>query len=173
MFWILVVAGVLIAAVLITTAIGSFLPEEHVATRTLTLRQMPQSVWRVISDFASQPQWHSEMKNARRLPDQNGHEVWEEEYPRGMKIPLETIEVEVPRRLVRQIVSDDLGFDGTWEYFITPTTEGGCQLTITERGRVGNPFFRFMSKFIFGHTATMEKYLTSLAIKFSETPNIR
>lgn len=173
MFWFLVVVGVLIAAVLVTTAIGSLLPEEHVAMRTLTLRQVPQNVWRVITDFGSQPQWHAEMKSAARLPDRDGHEVWQEEFPRGMKIPLETIEADAPRRLVRRIASDDLGFGGTWEYLITPTTEGGCQVTITERGTVGNPLFRFLSKFIFGHTATMEKYLTSLANKFGEPPAIR
>ncbi len=172
MFWLLVAVGVVIAAVLVVTAIGSFLPEAHVAMRTLTLRQTPQSVWRVISDFAGQPQWHSEMKSVRRVPDQNGHEVWEEEYT-GMKIPLETLEVEIPRRLVRRIASTDLPFGGVWEYSITPTTEGGCQLTITERGTVSNPLFRFMSRFVLGHTATMEKYLTSLAKKFGESPNIR
>jgi len=90
-----------------------------------------------------------------------------------MKIPLETIEVEAPRRLMRRIASDDLGFGGVWEYSITPTTEGGCQLTVIERGTVGNPLFRFLSKFVFGHAATMEKYLTALANKFGETPAIR
>ncbi len=172
MFWVIVAVGVLIAVVLITTAIGSFLPEEHVATQTLTLRQSPQSVWQVITDFQGQPSWHPDMKSVERLPDRNGHEVWQEEVS-GMKIPLETIEVEPHHRLVRKIASDDLGFGGVWEYVITPTTEGGCQLTITERGTVGNPLFRFMSKFVFGHTATMEKYLTSLAGKFGETPMIR
>jgi len=172
MFWVLVAVGVLIAAVLVATAVGSLLPREHVATRTLTVRQPPLAIWRVITDFASQPQWHPEMKRAERLPDRNGHEVWQEEVS-GMKIPFETIEVESPRRLVRRIASDDLGFGGVWEYSITPTTEGGCQLTITERGTVGNPLFRFLSKFVFGHTATMEKYLTALANKFGETPAIR
>ncbi len=172
MFWILVAVGVLIAAVICATAIGSLLPREHVATRTLTVRQPPQSVWRTVTDFASQPQWHPEMKGVERLPDRNGHEVWQEEMS-GMKIPLETIEAESPRRLVRQIASDDLGFGGVWEYSITPTTEGGCQLTVTERGTVSNPLFRFLSKFVFGHTATMEKYLTALANKFGETPVIR
>ena len=109
----------------------------------------------------------------RRLPDRNGHEVWHEEYSRGMTIPLETMETDSPRRLVRRIAADDLGFGGVWEYVITPTTEGGCQLTITERGTVGNPLFRFLSRFVFGHSATMEKYLISLANKFSETPVIR
>ena len=172
MFWLLVAVGVLIAAVLVATAVGSLLPREHVATRTLTVRQSPLTIWRVITDFASQPQWHPEMKSAERLPDRNGHEVWQEEMS-GMKIPLETVEVESPRRLVRRIASDDLGFGGVWEYSITPTTEGGCQLTITERGTVGNPLFRFLAKFVFGHTATVEKYLTALANKFGETPAIR
>jgi len=172
MFWILVAVGALIAAVLVATAVGSLLPREHVATRTLTLRQSPQTVWRVATDFAGQPQWHPEMKSVERLPDRNGHEVWQEEMS-GMKIPLETVEAESPRRLVRRIASDDLGFGGVWEYSITPTTEGGCQLTITERGTVGNPLFRFLSKFVFGHTATVEKYLTALANKFGETPVIR
>jgi uncharacterized protein YndB with AHSA1/START domain len=162
----------LIAALLVATAVGSLLPREHVATRTLTVRQSPLTIWRVITDFASQPQWHPEMKSAERLPDRNGHEVWQEEMS-GMKIPLETVEVESPRRLVRSIASDDLGFGGVWEYSITPTTEGGCQLTITERGTVGNPLFRFLAKFVFGHTATVEKYLTALANKFGETPAIR
>lgn len=172
MFWIFVAIGVLIAAVLVTTAVGSLLPEEHIATRTLTLRQTPQTVWQIMTDFSAQPSWNPDMKSVERLPDRNGHEVWQEEMS-GMKIPLETIEIEPQRRLVRKIASDDLGFGGVWEYAITPTTEGGCQLTITERGTVGNPFFRFMSKFVFGHTATMEKYLTSLAGKFGETPMIK
>ena len=173
MFWILVTVGVLIASVIIATAIGSLLPREHIATRTLTLRQPPQSVWRIVTDFASQPQWHPEMISVERLPDRDGHEIWQEEYPRGMKIPLETVVTESPRHLVRQIASDDLGFGGIWEYSITPTTEGGCQLTVTERGTVSNPLFRFVSKFVFGHTATMEKYMTALANKFGETPIIR
>lgn len=173
MFWILVTVGVLIASVIIATAIGSLLPREHIATRTLTLRQPPQSVWRIVTDFASQPQWHPEMISVERLPDRDGHEIWQEEYPRGMKIPLETLVTESPRHLVRQIASDDLGFGGIWEYSITPTTEGGCQLTVTERGTVSNPLFRFVSKFVFGHTATMEKYMTALANKFGETPIIR
>ena len=79
---------------------------------------------------------------------------------------------EVPKKLVRRIASDDLGFGGDWQYVITPTSEGGCQLTITEFGKVPNPLFRFMSKYIFGQTATMEKYMKALAAKFGETPKI-
>ena len=36
-------------------------------------------------------------------------------------------------------------------------------VTITEHGQVFNPVFRVMSRFVFGHTATIEAYLTNLA----------
>ncbi len=172
MYWILGIVGVLVLAGVIVFVVGSFLPENHVASKTLTLRQPPETVWQVITDFANQPKWNSEMKSVERLADRNGHAVWQEEMS-GMKIPLEILEMEAPKKLVRRIASEDLGFGGDWEYIITPTIEGGCQLTITERGKVPNALFRFMSKYVFGHTATMEKYMTALAGKFGETPTIR
>ncbi len=172
MYWILGIVGVLVLAGIVVFIIGSFLPEDHVASKTLTLRQPPETVWQVVSDFANQPKWNPEMKSVERLPDRNGHAVWQEEMS-GMKIPLETLETEAPKKLVRRIASEDLGFGGDWEYIITPTIEGGCQLTITERGKVPNALFRFMSKYVFGHTATMEKYMRALAGKFGETPAIR
>jgi len=36
------------------------------------------------------------------------------------------------------------------------------EVTITEDGEVYNPIFRFMSAYVFGHTATIEQYLTDL-----------
>ena len=38
----------------------------------------------------------------------------------------------------------------------------GTRLTITERGEVYNPLFRVMSRFILGHTATIDRYLADL-----------
>jgi hypothetical protein len=46
-------------------------------------------------------------------------------------------------------------------------------LTIVERGKVRNPIFRFLSRFVFGHTATIESYLSSLAKSFGEEPVIK
>lgn len=173
MFWILIAVAALIALILIVTLIGMALPEAHVASRALILKQPPQSVWQAISDFAGQTKWRSDLKRVERLPDRNGNEVWLEEFQRGMSIPLETIESDPNWRLVRRIADDSLPFGGVWEYSITPTTEGGCQLTIIERGKVRNPIFRFMSRFVFGHTATIESYLSSLAKSFGEKAVIK
>ena len=172
MYWFLGLLGLLVLIGIVVIVIGNFLPEHHVASKTLTLRQSPETVWQVITDFANQPKWHPDMKSVERLPDHNGHAVWQEEMS-GMKIPLETLETEAFKKLVRRIASDDLGFGGDWEYVLTPTIEGGCQLTVTEYGKVPNPLFRFLSKYVFGQTATIEKYLKALAGKFDESPVIR
>ena len=39
---------------------------------------------------------------------------------------------------------------------------GGSDLTITEDGEVYNVIFRFMSRFVFGHHATMDAFLKNL-----------
>lgn len=172
MYWFLGLLGLLVLLGIVVNVVGNYLPEQHVASKTLTLRQTPETVWQVVTDFANQPKWHPDMKSAERIADRNGHAVWREEVA-GMKIPLETLETDPPKKLVRRIASDDLGFGGDWEYILTPTIEGGCQLTVTEYGKVPNPLFRFLSRYVFGHTATIEKYLTALAGKFGESPTIQ
>ena len=44
----------------------------------------------------------------------------------------------------------------------------GCAVTITESCEVYNPIFRFMSRFVFGHSATIKRYLRDLGKKFGE-----
>lgn len=170
---IIVIASVLAGIVLLITVIGSMLPADHIVTRTMSLNQPPMQVWQVMNDFQSMASWHPQLSSVKRLSDRNGHEVWEESYGRNMIIPLETIDREPPRRLVRRIASTDLAFSGEWEYVITPTTNGGCQLTITERGTVRNPIFRFLSRFVMGHASTIENYQKAMATRFGETANIR
>jgi hypothetical protein len=47
------------------------------------------------------------------------------------------------------------------------TPEGaGSRVRITERGEVYNPVFRFMSRFVMGHSATARAYLMSLGRKY-------
>lgn len=169
--WVLLVIGGLIGLILLMTLIGVFLPKDHVAARSLTLPQPPEAVWQVVTDFAQQPKWFSEVTRSERLPDQNGRARWREVFGGDMEATLEVIEEKPPQRIVRKIVNDDLPFSGQWEYDIKPLNTG-CQITVTERGAVTNPFFRFMSRFVFGYTATIEKYLQSLAAKFGAPAQI-
>jgi hypothetical protein len=66
-----------------------------------------------------------------------------------------------PRRLVTRIADKSLPFGGRWIYEVVP--EGtGSTLRITEEGEVYNPIFRFVSRFIMGHTSTIDGYLTAV-----------
>ncbi len=112
--------------------------------------------------------WRPDVKRVERLPDRNGRPAWKESVS-GMDIPLETTESAPPRRLVLLIADPKLPFGGTWTYVIAPTPDGST-LTITEDGFVSNPVFRFMSRFVFGHYATIDTYLKNVAKKFDEEP---
>jgi hypothetical protein len=68
--------------------------------------------------------------------------------------------------LVTRIADRDLGYSGSWTYVLV--SEGsGTRVTITERGEVSNILFRVLSRFVFGYTATLDKYLASLAARFT------
>ena len=46
-------------------------------------------------------------------------------------------------------------------------------MTISERGEVYNPLYRFVSRFFIGHTRTIDAYLAELARSFGEEPTPR
>jgi len=165
--WLLVVAGVLVALVLGVLVAGMLLPEEHHASRTLVTKQSPQAIWDAINDHASEAQWRSDVKSVTSLGERDGKPVWREDYKDGNKVTLMTTESKPPTRIVRELTDLEGPFSGRWEIDIVPTPEGS-KVTVTEIGKVSNPFFRFVSKYIIGHTTFMERYLTGLAGKFGE-----
>lgn len=70
------------------------------------------------------------------------------------------VEETPPRRLVTRVI-DGLPYGGSWTIDLAPEGEG-TRVTITENGVVYNPLFRFVSRFVIGHTATIDKYLDDL-----------
>ena len=80
---------------------------------------------------------------------------------------MEMVEEFKPHRLMTRIADSDQPFGGTWTFLLIPTPTGS-QITITEDGEVYNPMFRFMSRFVFGHTATMDLFLRALGERFGE-----
>jgi uncharacterized protein YndB with AHSA1/START domain len=165
--WILLALASLL---ILITLIGWLLPRDHAATRVGHYHQQPEAIWKAITDVDVMPSWREGLKSVQHLPDSNGLPVHLEITSDG-KIPFETIEMTPPRRLVTRIADPKLPFGGTWTFEIAPVIDGAT-LRITERGYVTNPFFRFMSRFVFSQTSTMETYLKSLAKKFGEEPRI-
>jgi hypothetical protein len=68
---------------------------------------------------------------------------------------------------VSQIADKNSPFGGAWIFELSPTSDG-TRLNITERGEIYNPVFRFMSRFVFGYTRTLDTYLGNVAHRFGE-----
>lgn len=163
----LIAAAVLVALVASVFIVGALLPREHVAARAAELRVPPESLWVAITDIEAFPAWRPGLSHIEALPPNEGHPVWREHTDYG-PLTFEAVVQESPRRMVTRIVDQDLGFGGEWTYDIVPTALGS-RLTITENGFVDSPLFRFMSRFVFGQTSTMEAYLRGLGSRFGET----
>jgi uncharacterized protein YndB with AHSA1/START domain len=170
-FWILISLGIIVGILAAICLIGAFLPAAHEVTRALALNQAPDTVWRVITDFANVPTWQLNVIKVEKRPDKDGHEVWKETYKGNYGLFLETTQWSPPTRLVRTIADDKGPFKGRWEFTLalTPT---GCRLSITEFGEVRNPFFRFMFRLFMKPEVYLEMYLQALAKKFGDASTI-
>ena len=162
MRWLLIIVGSLVAIVAIIAVGGMMLPRNHVATRSLTVTAPPDRVWSLITDVASFADWRPDVKRVELLPVRDGLRAWKESGSNG-DIAFETVESVPPTRLVTRIVGHQ-DFGGSWTWALVPV-EGGTRVTITENGEVYNPIFRFLSRFVFGHTSTMDDYLEALEKK--------
>ena len=167
MKWVLIVLGAVLGLVALMTLIGAFVPRDHRATSTITLRQAPDSVWKVIRDLGGVPAWWPEVKESVRQPDRNGQEVWRQKMS-GFDVPLIVIEASPPGRLVTQIDTSAGGsFGGTWTYELVPIS-GSTKISVTEAGWIGNPILRALSRFVFGYYGSLDGYLKALGKHFGE-----
>jgi hypothetical protein len=160
MRWILWIGAGLAVVVLIVVVVGAMLPKAHTASRTVRIAMPPDALFAVLSDVDRYQSWRPDVKSLQRLPDRDGTPAWIEDVG-GMKIPLHFERMERPSLLVSRIDGADLPFGGSWTYQIVPAA-GGSDLTITENGEVSNVLFRFMSRFVFGHHATMDGFIKHL-----------
>ena len=139
---------------------GMLLPEKHRASRTVTLRADRDAVWRAIRNYESASQWRRSLQRVERTITADGP-IWVEIDRNGDRIAYETTEEKEGHRLVRTIASKDLPFGGRWTLELADAA-AGCALTITEDGEVYNPFFRVISRFVIGHHATIDNYISEL-----------
>jgi hypothetical protein len=133
MRWVLYVGAAIVLIGVIVMIAGSRLPKAHSVSRTARIGMAPAALHALLVTKVSGPQ----------------------------EVPLRIERNEPPGLLVTRIADPTLPFGGTWTYRIAEAP-GGSELTITEDGEVYNPVFRFMSRFVFGHYATLDKFLKDL-----------
>jgi hypothetical protein len=142
MKWILMALVAVAVVFAVIAAIGATLPRNHVATRSLALRRPAEEVWLAIMQATA-----------------------------ASGVPVDVVESDPPRRQVTRVKDTEENFGGTWTITITPSPAGST-LTITEDGWVGNPIFRFVSRYVMGHHATMDGMLKEVAKQFGEQPEL-
>jgi uncharacterized protein YndB with AHSA1/START domain len=147
--------------------VGLLLPRDHEASRSATLKASPEAVWAALTDTKAFPAWRGDVRSVEALPSVNGKRAWKESGKNG-SISYVAEEETAPSRLVARITNDDLPFGGAWTYDLAPNGSG-TRLTITEKGWVSNPIFRFVSRFVIGQTATMDSFLRALGKHFGES----
>lgn len=158
----LAVLGIVLL-VMIVALVGLALPQNHVASRTVTLNRPLPDVWHAITDVESFPSWRPSVSRVEVLAREPKR--WRE-VGSSDALTLEVVETQAPSRVVVAIADRNLPFGGRWVYELTPDG-AGTRITITEHGEVYNPIFRFVSRFVIGHTATIDEYLAALQKRFA------
>jgi uncharacterized protein YndB with AHSA1/START domain len=171
MKWLLWAVGIVLALVVLVVVIGALLPEKHTATRSARFHQQSDAIWQAITTYQNFPSWRSSVKSVDALASKNAFPAWREVDSHGNILPMQVLESDPPLHLVTMIADPSLPFGGTWTIEITPAPDGS-NVRITENGEIHNIIFRFLSRFVFGYTLTMDTYLKDLGKKFGGTPAI-
>lgn len=155
---ILMIVGIAVVVLIVSVVgIGYSLPRRHVVSRLATYRATPEQLYAMITG----PQnWRPDVLRYEVVPDPAGRELMRETTRNGETTTYELLE-RTPTSIKRRIVTENLPYSGTWSYALH--AEGGITtVRITEDGEVYNPVFRFVSRFVMGHTSTMDAYLRAL-----------
>lgn len=166
MNYLLVLLAVFVLLIAAAWFIGRALPEAHEATRAAAFRASPDTLFPLI---AGPQDWRVPCETVATPP--GAPRRWRETFHRRA-ILFEEVRSLPPREFEMRIADDALPFGGSWTFTLSPQP-GGTLLRMTERGRVRPPLFRFISRYLIGHTRTIDGYLNALARKSGETITIQ
>jgi hypothetical protein len=173
MKWLLWICGAAAALAGAAAAIGAILPARHRATRRARFRASPDAVYAVL---AGPPDWRTGVKSFGVLPEEDGRRRWWEQDSHGQSVTFELVEARPGERLAVRIAQDGLPFGGTWTFELQPAgaegPAGGTAVRITEDGEIYNVIFRFLARYFFGYSGSIETYLRDLGAKFGQAVEI-
>ncbi|UOG41264.1 LIC10604 family protein [Leptospira noguchii] len=146
--------GFLVLLVLMIYAVGASLPIEHSVSMERIYKVSPENVYSSIHDFKQYPSWRQNVKEVEEITSTS----WKETDAHDDVITFAFIQDRKNTFLESKIMDEDKPFGGSWTFELSSVPEG-TKLKITENGKVYSPVFRFFSKFVFGHSATIKEYL--------------
>lgn len=162
----LIIVAFVFTIVAVVLIVGAVLPRSHVVSRRIILHRSPDEIYQSVRDFNAAPSWRSDLERVETIATTDNH-VRFREYAKHGAVTYDLIEDQPGERMVTRIADVNLGCSGSWTYTFTKEA-AGTRVQITEAGEVSNILFRFMSRFVFGQSSTIEKYLIALGRKFGE-----
>lgn len=184
--WSITLFMLLLGAVVIA---GGLVAREHQIVRTVALAAPPAAVFATIADLEAMSAWRPEVARVERVPDApDGDDAfggddaskvddasdaddasgadglpatYRELGVRGA-VTWTVVEAHPPARLTLRIEGAGPGFEGTWVFDVA-SASAGTRLTITERGEIENPLFRFLSRFVVGYGNGLDAYVAALS----------
>jgi hypothetical protein len=165
-FWILFVMGAIAAVVIALIAGGLATPRDHAVARTIVLRHDRDTVWSTVRNFDAYAEWRDELEHAEVVDTDQAQVRWRETSTRG-SVTFGVTGEQAPERLSARILDDDLPFTGEWTWTLV-VDDAGTRVTITERGSVPNPAFRFIAAHFMGYTKSLDRYLRGLAQRLGQ-----
>jgi hypothetical protein len=166
--WIAVLGAVPIGAAALVAAVGALLPREHVAAAETVLAAEPGWAAEMIRNVERHPRWRSGVRGIRILGRSPAGIEYVEQSDDG-EIAFRLVEERPGARFRSTIADPELPFGGYWLFRLSP--EGaGTRLRIEEHGFVGNPIFRFVARFVFGHERNIRRYLADLEAAAARSP---
>jgi len=155
---IVILMGAIVLLVVCLVAIGAFLPKHHVVSRSARYLATPEKLFSLI---AGPQNWRPEVLREEVVPAPGNRKLVRETTRNGETITYELLAATPPTSIQRRIASENLPYSGAWTVCLQPQ-DGATVVRITEEGDVYNPVFRFVSRFVIGHTGTIDAYLRAL-----------
>lgn len=165
MKWIVKIALLIITLGLVAYGVGFFLPEAHQATAEIVIGASPEVVWEALTAVPGYAAWRSDVDEVTGVTGTTGSRGWTE-LPSGLSFSTVIYQPGVLWRV--RIANEGLPFGGAWSYRLSPEGDG-TRLSITEDGEVYSPFYRFVSRFIIGHDATIRRYLNDIEMELGNS----
>lgn len=163
MRWLLIGLGVVAGVIAVLAGIGYSMPNVHVAQVAADYRANVDSVYAVLSDIESWPEWHPSVRELSPIGDEPEQPSYRISGPDG-SMTITVTGREPPRRFTT--LADAGMFIGRWTYAVEPAGSG-ARVTLTEEARIDNLVIRGLTTFR-SQTATMERLLRALGARLGQ-----